>query len=89
MLVWAHLVFMLDVYDKLRTRYVQMSVWVHLVFVLGVYDKLRTRYVQMSVWVHFPDSDVVFASIGLANLPDSATVHRVIDAREIGRVPRN
>jgi len=52
MSVWMRFVFVLGVYDKLRTRYVQMLVWVHLVFVFGMYDKLRTRYVQMSVWVH-------------------------------------
>jgi len=89
MSVWVHLVFLLGVYDKLRTRYVQMSVWVHLVFVLGVYDKLKTRCVQMSVWVNLPDSDVIqdIGKFGCSESPGFGYgIYRVIDAREIGLV---
>jgi len=82
-----HLVFVLGVYDKLRTRYVQMSVRVHLVFVLGVYDKLRTRYVQ-NVGVSAPPGfgrDTRYRKVRLQRITRIRLryIYRVIDAREI------
>jgi len=73
----VHFVFVLGVYDKLGTRYVQISVCVHLVFVLDMYNKLETRYAQCRCECTLYSClvcDIYKVSV-LANLPDSDAVY--------------